>query len=212
VGGDTTAARTLTIGITAVGTALPSEIVARKGAAPNQLICVSGDLGGAYVGLMLLEREKRVFAQNNEIQPDLDGNDYILQRQLRPEARTDFKQIFTQLAFLPSAMIDLSDGIASDIQHLCDASGIGCKIYEEKIPLDTQTIQTAQGFNLDVTVCALNGGEDYELLFTVPQVHYEKIKNHPDITIIGYTTDAADGRQLIARDGTAHELKARLAD
>ncbi len=209
VGGDTTAAKMLTVSITAIGKATKTERTHRHGAAPNQLICVSGDLGGAYLGLMLLEREKRVFTQNAEIQPDLEGNNYILQRQLRPEARTDFKGIFEQNGFLPTAIIDISDGIASDIQHICVASDIGCKIYEEKIPLDPQTIATAQLFNLDVTMCALNGGEDYELLFVVEQAHYEKIKNHPDITIIGYTTEAHEGKMLVTRDNTAHELLAQ---
>jgi thiamine-monophosphate kinase len=173
------------------------------------LICVSGDLGGAYVGLQLLEREKLVFLENPNIQPDLEGKDYIVERQLKPEARKDVIDLLKSLKVVPTAMIDVSDGLASEVLHICKQSNKGCNIYEEKIPVDPMTYDTAREFNLDPTVCALSGGEDYELLFTIKQADYDKIKNDVDISIIGHITEAAAGRNLITKSGNVHELKAQ---
>ena len=210
VGGDTTSSRQgLVISVTSIGYADEKDIVYRNGAEEGDLICVSGDLGGAYVGLQLLEREKQIFLENPNIQPDLEGKDYIVERQLKPEARRDVVELFRHLNVKPNAMIDVSDGLASDLFHICDASKLGCKLYEEKIPIDPMTYETAREFGLDPTVCALSGGEDYELLFTVPQSEYDKVKNQLDISIIGYMTEESAGRQLISKSGNVHELKAQ---
>src|SRR5690606_30130214 len=181
VGGDTSASRQgLVISVTSIGYADADRIVYRDGANDGDLICVSGDLGGAYVGLQLLEREKRIFLENPNIQPDLEGKDYIVERQLKPEARKDVVEQLVAMQLKPTAMMDISDGLASDMLHICEASRVGCKLYEERIPIDPMTYETAREFGLDPTVCALNGGEDYELLFTIKQSEYEKVKNHPD--------------------------------
>ncbi len=210
IGGDTsTSAQGLVISVTSIGYADEDQIALRSGAKEGDLICVSGDLGGAYVGLQLLEREKQIFLENPNIQPDLEGKDYIVERQLKPEARGDVVELFRHLNVKPNAMIDVSDGLASDLFHICNASKLGCKLYEEKIPIDPMTYETAREFGLDPTVCALSGGEDYELLFTVPQSEYDKVKNQLDISIIGYMTEEAAGRQLISKSGNVHELKAQ---
>ncbi|MBI2270661.1 MAG: thiamine-phosphate kinase [Bacteroidetes bacterium] len=210
VGGDTTSSQSgLVINVTAIGEADKKNIVYRDGAKESNLLCVSGDLGGAYVGLQLLEREKKIFKENPGVQPDLEGNDYILERQLKPEARKDLPLIFEGLDIVPTAMIDISDGLASEILHICTQSGVGCNLYEEKIPLDPMTFNRAREFNLDPTTCALNGGEDYELLFTVDISHYEKIKDNPDITIIGHISDKNSGCNLVSKSGTVHPLKAQ---
>lgn len=210
IGGDTsTSAQGLVISVTSIGYADEDQIALRSGAKEGDLICVSGDLGGAYVGLQLLEREKQIFLENPNIQPDLEGKDYIVERQLKPEARRDVVELFRHLNVKPNAMIDVSDGLASDLFHICNASKLGCKLYEEKIPIDPMTYETAREFGLDPTVCALSGGEDYELLFTVPQSEYDKVKNQLDISIIGYMTEEAAGRQLISKSGNVHELKAQ---
>jgi len=210
VGGDTTSSPSgLIISITAIGEADKKKIVCRDGAKESNLLCVSGDLGGAYVGLQLLEREKKIYKENPGIQPDLGGNDYILERQLKPEARKDLPLIFEGLKIIPTAMIDVSDGLASEILHICSQSGVGCNLYEEKIPIDPMTYNRAREFNLDPTTCVLNGGEDYELLFTVDISHYENIKEHADISIIGHITDAASGCNLVSKSGTVHPLKAQ---
>lgn len=210
VGGDTSASRQgLIISVTSIGYADPDQITYRDGAGEGDLICVSGDLGGAYVGLQLLEREKRIFLENPNIQPDLEGKDYIVERQLKPEARKDVVEQLATLQLKPTAMMDISDGLASDMLHICEASQVGCKIYEEKIPIDPMTYETAREFGLDPTVCALNGGEDYELLFTIKQSDYDKVKNHPDITVIGHITELAAGRELISKSGNVHPLKAQ---
>ncbi|WP_410528223.1 thiamine-phosphate kinase [Sphingobacterium sp. T2] len=176
----------------------------------GDLLCVSGDLGGAYVGLQLLEREKRIlFGKSLNIQPDLEGKDYIVERQLKPEARKDIVELLRELDIKPTSMIDVSDGLASEILHICEASNVGCKLYEEKIPIDPMTYDTAREFGLDPTVCALSGGEDYELLFTVPQSDYDKIKGHPDITVIGYITEPSEGKDMISKSGKVHQLKAQ---
>jgi len=173
------------------------------------LICVSGDLGGAYTGLQLLEREKLVYLENPNIQPDLEGKDYIIERQLKPEARKDIIELLKAWDVTPTAMIDVSDGLASEILHICRQSNKGCSLYEEKIPLDPMTYETAREFNLDPTICALSGGEDYELLFTIKQTDYDKLKNHPDISFIGHITEAAAGCNLVTKSGNVHKITAQ---
>jgi thiamine-monophosphate kinase len=170
---------------------------------------VTGDLGGAYMGLQLLEREKKIFLENPKIQPELGGNDYILERQLKPETRKDVIDKLKILQVKPTSMIDISDGLSSEVMHLCRQSETGCNIYEDKIPIDPQTFERAREFHLDPTVCALNGGEDYELLFTIRQGDYEKIREHLDISIIGHMTDAASGTNLIDKSGNIVTLKAQ---
>ncbi|HRG57357.1 MAG TPA: thiamine-phosphate kinase [Bacteroidia bacterium] len=211
IGGDTTSSTSgLIISITAIGEAPEENIVYRSGAKENDLIVVSGDLGAAYVGLQLLEREKDVYlSSNKQVQPDLEGHDYILERQLKPEARIDINELLTKLEVVPSAMIDISDGLSSEMLHVCKASGKGCKIYEEKIPIDPTTYNTAREFNLDPTVCALNGGEDYELLFTIDLKDYDKIKGNPNFTVIGHITEEAQGCNLITKSGAVYPLTAQ---
>jgi len=210
VGGDTSAsAQGLVISVTSIGYASADEIAYRSGAAEGDLVCVSGDLGGAYVGLQLLEREKQIFLENPNIQPDLEGKDYIVERQLKPEARKDVVQLLRSLGVKPTAMIDVSDGLASEILHICKASEKGCRLYEEKIPIDPMTYDTAREFGLDPTVCALSGGEDYELLFTINQGDFDKLKNQPDISIIGHITEAAAGSELISKSGNVHPIHAQ---
>lgn len=194
VGGDTTTSRSgLVISITAVGKVGKAQIAYRNGAKLHDVLCVTGDLGGAYLGLQILEREKQVFLSNPTVQPELEGKDYILQRQLKPIARTDVVHDLREVGIVPTAMIDISDGLASEILHLCKNSGVGMVIFEEKLPIDETAMETAKDFNLDITTCALHGGEDYELLFTVPPQDFEKIKNSPHITPIGYCLPAEDG-------------------
>jgi len=209
VGGDTCSSTSgLVISITAIGAANKEELVYRNGASDNDLLVVSGDLGGAYMGLQVLEREKAVFKETGA-QPDLVGHDYILERQLKPEARKDIIELLKRLGVKPTSMIDVSDGLASEALHLAHNSGTGVRIYDEKIPIDPSTYQTARDFNLDPTTCALNGGEDYELLFTVAQADYEKIKGNPSVTIIGHMTDKASGCMLVDKQGGLHELRAQ---
>jgi thiamine-monophosphate kinase len=210
VGGDTTSSRQgLVISVTSLGYADEKNITYRNTANEGDLICVSGDLGGAYVGLQLLEREKLVYIENPNIQPDLEGKDYIIERQLKPEARKDIVELLKDIDIKPTAMIDISDGLASEILHICKQSDKGCNIYEDKIPLDPMTYETAREFNLDPTVCALSGGEDYELLFTIKQADYDKIKLQMDISIIGHITEASAGCNLVTRSGVVHALKAQ---
>ncbi|MFA6261494.1 MAG: thiamine-phosphate kinase [Bacteroidia bacterium] len=210
IGGDTCSSRQgLVLNITAIGEAKEENLVYRSGAKAGDLLCVSGDLGGAYVGLQLLEREKRVFLANPEAQPDLEGHDYIIERQLKPEPRKDLIELFASMQLKPTSMIDISDGLSSEIFHLCSRSNVGMKLYEEKIPIDPTTYNMAREFDLDPTMCALNGGEDYELLFTITQNDYEKIKDHPDFTIIGHCTDAQEGVHMISKAGNQHALKAQ---
>ncbi len=210
VGGDTTSSRSgLVISITAIGYAKSVNITTRGGVLSNDLLVVSGDLGGAYMGLQILEREKNVFQSTSGIQPDLKGYDYILERQLKPEARYDIIELLTQLEVKPTAMIDISDGLASEIKHLATRSNIGIDIYEDKIPVSPKTIEAAKEFNLDYTMCALNGGEDYELLFTIKQRDYEKIKGNPHLTVIGHATTADAPCHLITRGGERIVLRAQ---
>jgi thiamine-monophosphate kinase len=210
VGGDTSSSVSgLLISVTITGEAAPEEIVYRNGAKEGDLLCVTGDLGGAYAGLLILEREKQVYKANPEMQPELTGYDYILARQLKPEARTDLHDIFKEIGVLPTSMIDISDGLASETLHLCHQSNTGCRIYEEKIPMDEETKRLALEFNIIPTVCAMSGGEDYELLFTVKQTDYEKIRNVPEITVIGHITASGDGQNLITPDGQTVQLTAQ---
>lgn len=210
IGGDTSSSTSgLVISVTAIGEADKEKIVYRSGAKEKDLLCVSGDLGGAYMGLQILEREKFVFKDNPNIQPDLEGNDYILERQLKPEARVDVIELLKKLNVLPTSMIDVSDGLASEIIHLCEQSEVGCELYEDKIPIDPQTFDRAREFSLDPTVCALSGGEDYELLFTIPMSDYDKVKGQPDITVIGHMTAKNAGINLIAKAGTSHPITAQ---
>lgn len=210
VGGDTSSSsQGLILSVTSIGYAEKDRVVYRSGAKDGDLICVSGDLGGSYVGLQILEREKQIFLDNPDIQPDLEGKDYILERQLKPEARKDIVELLADLEIIPHAMIDISDGLASEILHICRESKVGCKIYEEKIPIDQMTYDTAREFGLDPTVCALSGGEDYELLFTVPQSAYDRIKNNMDLSVIGHITEAGEGCQMISKSGNVHEIKAQ---
>jgi thiamine-monophosphate kinase len=210
VGGDTTASRSgLIISCTIIGEVAKDKVAYRNGAREKDLIVVTGDLGGAYMGLMLLEREKAVFLENPKAQPDLEGNDYILERQLKPEARIDIVQAFAELKLQPTAMIDISDGLASEIIHLCTQSGLGAQIYEEKIPIDPLTFNRARELNLDPTTCALSGGEDYELLFTINADDFELIKGNPDFTVIGYMSDKNSGINLITKSHSVHPITAQ---
>lgn len=210
VGGDTSASKQgLVISVTSIGYADEKQICYRDGAKEGDLLCVSGDLGGAYIGLQLLEREKSIFLENPKIQPDLEGKDYIVERQLKPEARKDIVEALQLIKVKPTSMIDISDGLASEIIHLCKQSDKGCSLYEEKIPIDPMTYDTARDFGIDPTVCALNGGEDYELLFTIDQKDFEKVKNNPDISIIGHITEPSAGYHLVSKAGKVHPITAQ---
>lgn len=210
VGGDTSSSIAgLFISVTVIGRAQKEDIVYRNTAAVNDLVFVSGDLGAAYTGLLLLKREKMVFDANPDIQPELSGHDYIIQRQLRPEARPDIIGILKERSVKPSAMIDISDGLASEIIHICKASDKGCCIYEDKLPVDPETAMMAQELNIDTTIAALSGGEDYELLFTIKPGDYEKIKDLKNIFPVGHITDVAAGMNLITRDGSSVPLTAQ---
>ena len=202
VGGDTTSStRGLIISVTAIGEAKASDLVYRNGAQPNDLVVLTGDIGGAYMGLQILEREKAVFQVNPNSQPDIEMYSYILERQLKPEARKDIPPLLKQLGVKPTAMMDVSDGLSSELLHICKQSGVGCRLYEDKIPLDPQVISTCEEFNLDSTTIALSGGEDYELLFTIAQTDYDKIKGNPNFSVIGYITDKSEGVNLVTRAG-----------
>ena len=200
VGGDTTSSTSgLIISITAIGEVAHGNQVLRSGAKPNDLLVVTGDIGGAYMGLQILEREKEVFKVNPNSQPDLSMYTYIVERQLKPEARKDIVELLKQLKVQPTSMIDISDGLSSEVIHICKQSKVGVDVYESKIPLDPQVISTCEEFNVDSTTIALNGGEDYELLMTISQEDYPKIKGNPNLTVIGYITEASRGMHLITR-------------
>ena len=210
IGGDTTSSLTgLAISITAIGEADKEKIAYRNGAHETDLICVSGNLGAAYMGLQLLEREKSVFMGESTVQPDFAGKEYLLERQLKPEARGDIIRALAEAGIQPTAMMDISDGLSSELMHICKQSNTGCRVYEEHIPLDYQTAVMAEELNLNVTTCALNGGEDYELLFTVPLAEYDKVSKLKDIRLIGHITKPELGCMLITRDGGEMELKAQ---
>jgi thiamine-monophosphate kinase len=210
VGGDTCSSLTgLTISITCIGEGEPGKIVYRNGAKVNDLICVSGNLGASYMGLQLLEREKAVLKDDKDAQPDFEGREYLLERQLKPEARRDVIANLAKAGIQPTAMMDISDGLSSELIHICSQSNVGCRLYEEHIPLDYQTAVMAEELNMNVTTCALNGGEDYELLFTIPIGDHEKIAGVEDVKLIGNITAPELGYALIARDGNEFELKAQ---
>ncbi|MEP6711041.1 MAG: thiamine-phosphate kinase [Ferruginibacter sp.] len=209
VGGDTsTSQRGFVISITAIGEVAPDGYVKRSGAKPNDLICVSGELGGAFLGLTLLEREKKIF-ETTGAQPDLEGQAIIVGRLLKPEARKDIIEYFAETEIKPTSMIDISDGLSSDLLHICKQSNVGCVLYEEKLPLNDEAKEFAYKLQLDPTACALSGGEDYELLFTAAQTDFEKIKVNPSISIIGYITEATEGKNIITRGGNKHALVAQ---
>ena len=211
VGGDTSASLTgLCISITCIGEGDTEKIVYRNGARPNDIICVTGNLGAAYMGLQLLEREKAALqGADKEIQPDFGGKEYLLERQLKPEARKDIIEKLAQAGIQPTAMMDISDGLSSELMHICRQSNVGCRVYEEHIPIDYQTAVMAEEFNMNVTTCALNGGEDYELLFTVPIGDHERIAAMEGVKLIGHITKPELGYALITRDGQEFELKAQ---
>ncbi len=210
IGGDTSSSVTgMVINITAIGEANKKDIVYRNGAKINDIICVSGNLGAAYMGLQLLEREKTVFNTNSKMQPEFGGNEYILEKLLKPEARKDIIELFMEKEIKPTSMIDVSDGLSSELFHICTQSETGCNIYEDKLPIDTNTEKMAKEFNIDPTICVLNGGEDYELLFTISVKDYDKIKDIELISIIGHITNKKDGLNLIVKNGTSVELQAQ---
>jgi len=210
VGGDTTSSVTgLAISITCIGVADKEQVTYRNGAKETDLVCVSGDLGAAYMGLQLLEREKAVFEGQKEINPDFSGKEYLLERQLKPEARKDIIAELSKAGIRPTAMMDISDGLSSELMHICTQSNVGCRVYEERIPIDYQTAVMAEELNMNVTTCALNGGEDYELLFTIPLTDHDKISSIKGIKVIGHITKPELGCGLITRDGQEFELKAQ---
>ncbi len=210
IGGDTTSStKGMLISITAVGKADKNDVVYRNGAKETDLIVVSGDLGAAYLGLQVLEREKQVFQVDPNNQPDLDNYTYLIERQLKPEARKDVPELLKELEIKPTAMIDISDGLSSEIMHICSQSKVGCKIYEDKFPLDPQVISTAEEFKMDSTMIALSGGEDYELLFTVPITAFDDIKGNPNFSIIGHVTAENQGMNLVTRAGQEMALQAQ---
>lgn len=209
IGGDTTSSLTgLAISITAIGTAPKGTVVKRNGAKETDLICVTGNLGAAYMGLQLLEREK-IATADKDMQPDFQGKEYILERQLKPEARKEVIEKLKEENIRPTSMMDISDGLSSELMHICKQSGVGCRIYEERIPIDYQTAIMAEELNLNVITCALNGGEDYELLFTVPIADHEKVAAMKDVRVIGHIVSDNMGLALITRDGVEMELKAQ---
>jgi thiamine-monophosphate kinase len=210
IGGDTTASRSgLVISITAIGEAKKEELSYRSGAKVNDIICATGDLGGALVGLQILEREKQVFMANPDMKPDLDKYTFVTGRQLKPDARMDIIHELRELGVVPTSMLDISDGLASELFHICRASNLGVTIYEDKLPIDKQTYDTAVELNMDPITCVLNGGEDYELLFTIDQKDFEKLEKHADIHFIGHTTKPEEGKNLVTKSGTVVELKAQ---
>ena len=210
IGGDTTSSVSgLMISIAVLGEVEKENIVYRSGAQINDLVVCTGDLGAAYLGLQLLNRENKIFKDNPKMQPDLTGNEYVLKRQLKPEAPGKYIKILKELEIIPTSMIDISDGLSSEALHLAKASSVGITIYEDKIPIDYTTMNLANEFNINPIVCALSGGEDYELLFTVSQTHYDKLKKDADFTIVGHVTEASLGNNFIATDGTSHSLTAQ---
>jgi thiamine-monophosphate kinase len=210
IGGDTTSSlKGFVISCTAIGEVAPDKYVKRSGAQKGDLICVSGDLGGAYLGLTLLEREKKIFVENPGVQPDLEGEKYIVGRILKPEARKDIIEFFAANDIIPTSMIDVSDGLSSEILHICKQSQVGSVLYEEKFPIAEETKLAAFKFNLDPTACALSGGEDYELLFTIKQDDYDKITATEEISVIGYITDAEAGSHIITKGGSKHAITAQ---
>jgi thiamine-monophosphate kinase len=210
VGGDTCSSQKgLVISVTAIGEVAPDKFIKRSTAESGDLICVSGDLGAAFLGLTLMEREKKIFLENPQVQPNLENEDYIVGRLLKPDARKDIIELLEQMDVKPTAMMDISDGLSSEVLHLCKQSELGCRIYEDKIPLHEATKAAAFKFGLDATVCALNGGEDYELIFTMKQADYDKITLQEEISVIGYMCDKVEGTKLITKGGSTHNITAQ---
>lgn len=210
VGGDTTSSKKgFVISVTAIGEVAPDKYVTRSGAKVNDLICVSGNLGAAYLGLQLLEREKRVFMENPGVQPDLESQKYLVGRILKPEPRADIVDWLQENEIIPTSMIDVSDGLSSEILHICNGSNVGCVLYEDKIPVHDDARAMALQFQMGTAACALSGGEDYELLFTIKQEDYEKVTRNHDITVIGYVTDKSEGTHLHTKGGAKHKLTAQ---
>lgn len=210
IGGDTsTSQKGFIISVTAIGEVTPDKYIRRNGAQKGDLLCVSGDLGAAFLGLTLLEREKKIFLENPQIQPDLEGEKYVVGRILKPEARKDIIGFLTDNGITPTSMIDISDGLSSEVLHLCKQSGKGCVLYEEKIPIAEETRLAAYKFQLDPTACALSGGEDYELLFTIRQEDYDKITTNEEISVVGYITDEEEGRHIITKGGNRYPITAQ---
>jgi thiamine-monophosphate kinase len=210
VGGDTCSSQKgLVISVTAIGEVAPDKFIKRSTAESGDLICVSGDLGAAFLGLTLMEREKKIFLENPQVQPNLENEDYIVGRLLKPDARKDIIELLEQMDVKPTAMMDISDGLSSEVLHICKQSQLGCRIYEDKIPLHEATKAAAFKFGLDATVCALNGGEDYELIFTMKQTDYDKITLQEEISVIGYMCDQEEGTKLITKGGSTHHITAQ---
>lgn len=210
IGGDTSSSiKGFIISVTAIGEVAPDQFIKRSTANKGDLICVSGDLGGAYLGLTLMEREKKIYQENPQIQPDLENESYIVGRLLKPEARKDIIAFFEKNSITPTSMMDVSDGISSEVLHLCKAAELGCRIYEEKLPIHESTRKAAFKFGLDPTVCALNGGEDYELFFTLKQEDHDKIVLNEEISVIGYMTEAAEGTKLLTKGGNQFDISAQ---
>lgn len=210
IGGDTSASQKgFIISVTAIGEVVPDKFVRRNTAQKSDLICVSGDLGGAFLGLTILEREKKIYTENPQVQPDLENEDYIVGRLLKPEARKDIIDFFAEHEIVPTAMMDVSDGISSEILHICKQSNLGCVLVEDKLPIHDSSRAAAFKFGLDPTVCALNGGEDYELIFTLKQEDYDKITLNEEISVIGYMTDAEEGAKFLSRGGNTFDITAQ---
>ena len=210
IGGDTSSSnKGFLISVTAIGETAPDKFVTRTGAKPNDLICVSGDLGGAYLGLQLLEREKKIFLEHPGVQPELGDKAYVVGRLLKPEPRTDIVSWLQEQEITPTSMIDISDGLSSELLHICRKSNVGCVVYDDKIPLHADTKATAEELNLSAVTCALSGGEDYELLFTVRQEDYEKVAHNAQISVIGYITEADQDAVLQTKAGERHKLRAQ---
>ena len=210
VGGDTTSSQKgFIISVTAIGEVAPDKFVKRSTAEKGDLICVSGDVGAAFLGLTIMEREKKIYIENPQVQPDLEGEDYIVGRLLKPEARKDIIEFFANNQIVPTAMMDVSDGISSEVLHLCKQSNLGCRVYEDKLPIDDKSKQAAYKFGLDPTVCALNGGEDYELIFTLKQEDYDKITLNEEIAVIGYMADIEEGCKIITKGGNTFDITAQ---
>ena len=210
IGGDTTSSQKgFIISVTAIGEVSPDKFVKRSTAQKGDLICVSGDLGGAYIGLLFLEREKKIFMESPGVQPDLEQESYVIGRLLKPEARKDIIEFFAQSSILPTSMMDISDGLSSEILHICKQSNLGCQLYEEKIPIAEAAKQAAFKFKIDPTACALSGGEDYELIFTIPQSEYDKLVLNEEISVVGYMTEVEQGANIITKGGGKHPITAQ---
>lgn len=210
VGGDTSSSQKgLIISVTAIGEVLPENVVRRSTARPGDLLCCSGELGGAYVGLLFLEREKKIFLETPQVQPDLEGETYVISKLLKPEARKDIIEFFEQQNIVPTSMMDISDGLSSEILHICRQSEVGCRVYEEKIPIAEEMRSAAYKFEIDPTACALSGGEDYELIFTVSQSDYEKLTQNEQISVIGYITEPGEGKKIITKGGNLYDITAQ---